>query len=101
MEGLVDSSSLEDFDAKFKALQEHWNERESPYAGENGAKFYDYFQCFYADVVCHHIRKDLREAAGLGSPPPIFTTNSSELLNAVLKSQVNHKKINGLSLCKK
>ena len=30
MEGLVDASSIEDFDAKLNALEEHWNICESP-----------------------------------------------------------------------
>ena len=36
MEGLVDASSIEDFDAKLNALEEHWNIRESSYASEKG-----------------------------------------------------------------
>jgi hypothetical protein len=35
--------------------------------------------------------KDLRIAAGLGNPPSIFTTNSSESINAVVKRKVNFK----------
>ncbi len=34
---------------------------------------------------------DVREAAGLGSPPSTFTTNSSESMNAELKRKVNYK----------
>ncbi len=37
------------------------------------------------------MRRDLREACGLGSPPSDFTTNSSESINAALKRKVNHK----------
>lgn len=49
--------------------------------------------CQYLQAdVCHHMRKDIREAAGLGSPPSIFTTNSSEAINSVLKKQVSFKK---------
>ena len=35
--------------------------------------------------------KDLRVSAGLGDPPSIFTTNSSESINAVVKRKVNFK----------
>ena len=38
------------------------------------------------------MRKDLREAAGLSSPPTIFTTNPSESINAVLKKKVDYKR---------
>ena len=44
MEGLVDASSIEDFDAKLNALEEHWNIHESPYASEKGTQFFDYFK---------------------------------------------------------
>ena len=37
------------------------------------------------------MRKDLRESAGLGSPPSIFTTNASESLNAAIKKNVNFR----------
>ena len=33
----------------------------------------------------------VREAAGLGSPPAIFTTNMSESLNNIIKKPVNYK----------
>ena len=66
--------------------------RECPYAGEAGPQFYDHFRRAKADVVRHHMRKDIREAVGLGSPPAIFTTNNSEALNSVLKKQVGYKK---------
>ena len=35
--------------------------------------------------------KSTRTAAGLGYPPEIFTTNSSESLNATIKRKVNYK----------
>ena len=53
--------------------------------------FYNYFSQYQADVVRYHLRKDLREASGLGSPPAQFTTNGSESINAALKRKVNHK----------
>ena len=45
----------------------------------------------YADIVCYNMLKDLRVSAGLGDPPSIFTTNSSESINAVVKRKVNFK----------
>ena len=92
MGGLVDASSVDDFDHKLDALEQPWNTREAPYAGQNGPQFYNHFKTVKANVVRHHMRKDIREAVGLGSPPAIFTTNSSEALNSVLKKQVSYKK---------
>ena len=37
------------------------------------------------------MRKDIREAAWLGFPPSIFTTNGSESINAAIKRKVNYK----------
>ena len=36
--------------------------------------------------------KPIREDAGLGVPPAIFTTNASESINFILKRKVNHNK---------
>ena len=89
---MIVATSAEDFQQKLEALEEHWNMLELPYAGHSGPRFYEYFKRVQADVVCHHMRKDIREAAGLGSPPSIFTTNASEAINSVLKKQVSFKK---------
>ena len=90
IEGLVDSTSAEDFQQKLEALKNRWNTHELPYASSSGPRFYEYFNRIQADVVCHHMRKDIREAACLGSTPSIFTTNSSEAINSVLKKQVSY-----------
>ena len=50
-----------------------------------------YISQYQADIVRYHMRKDLREASGLGSPPAQFTTNGSESINAALKRKVNHQ----------
>ena len=92
IEGLVDASSEDNFYCKLEALEQAWRKRESPHAGECGPQFYNYFKRFQANVVCYHMRKDIRVAAGLGSPPTMFTTNSSEAINSVIKKQVHYKK---------
>ena len=92
VDGLVDSTSTIDFDEKLSALEEVWNEREKPHCGQGDPQFYAYFKNVKAEVVRHHMRKDLHEAVGLGSPPQIFTTNASEAINSILKKQVCYKK---------
>ena len=37
------------------------------------------------------MRRDLRESAGLGSPPLQFITNASESINAAIKHEVGYK----------
>lgn len=55
-------------------------------------QFHNAFKRTAADVVHHYRHKYLREAAQLGSPPAIFTTNSSESINSAIKKQVSYKK---------
>ena len=92
-DGLVDASSAEDFDKKLEEPEEHWNTRELPYCSKSARpQFYSHFCSVKANTIRHHMRKDIRESVGLGSPPTIFTTNASESMNAVLKKQVSFKK---------
>lgn len=90
-EGLVDSCSVQEFDERVESLKQLWDAREKPYAPVSGPRFHAYFMTYQADVVRYHMRKDLRESAGLGSPPAKFTTNASESLNAAIKRKVNFK----------
>ena len=68
-----------------------WNERETPFAPSSGPWFHTFFTRYQAEVVKYHMRRDLKEAAGLGSPPAIFTTNPSESVSAVVKKKVDYK----------
>lgn len=100
-EGLVSSCSACEVDENLKKLKPIWDSREQPYAPVSGPSFHAFFCQYQADVVKYHMRKDLRESAGLGSPPSIFTTNGSESLNAALKRKVNLKNQIGLNLTTK
>ena len=71
-EGLVDSTSELEFDTMLEQHKDVWNKRESPFAPSSGPRFYKFFVQYQANVVKYHLRKDLREAAGLGSPPAII-----------------------------
>ena len=90
-EGLVDSEDVADFDARLLVCKAVWLAREGPYVRDGQLSFFDYFQKYYANVVRYNMLKQLRIDAGLGNPPDIFTTNSSESINAVLKRKVNFK----------
>ena len=80
-EVLVDFTYPEDFNSRLENCKDTWNTREAPYAPASGPRFYSYFVPCKAQEVCYSMRKDVREAAGLGSPPEIFTTNRSESIN--------------------
>ena len=97
-EGLVDCTSEEAFDTMLQHLKKVWNEYETLFAPSSGLQFYAFFSRYQADVVNYHMRRDLRESAGLGSPPAIFTTNSSESINAVVKEKLNVSNTNGPTL---
>ena len=91
-EGLVDSTSPEDFNARLENCKDTRNTREASNAPARGPRFYSYFVHYRAQEVCYSMCKDVREAAGLGSPPVIFfTTNASESTNTVMKPKVNYK----------
>ena len=89
-EGLVDCASEEAFDSMLQQLKDVWDEYEQPFAPASGPQFYSYFIQYQADVVKCHMRRDIREAAWLGSPA-IFTTNPSESVNAMVKKKVDYK----------
>ena len=89
--GLVDSCSEQEFDSKLEELESVWDEREKPFCTESGPKFYRYFKQYHATVVKHNMSRYVRESAGLGCPPTIFTTNCVESVNSLLKQKDNFK----------
>ena len=91
IEGLVDSTSAEEFQQKLEALEDHWNMQELPYSSRSGPCFYEYFKRVQADVVCHHMRKDICEAAGVGSPSSILQLAQKPLIQ-YLRSKLVTKK---------
>ena len=90
-EGLVDSNCASEFDSRLQNCQDSWNARESLYQRPDQPSFFEYFVQHFARTIRHTMLKDIRTAVGLGSPPTIFTTNSSESLNASLKKKMNFK----------
>jgi hypothetical protein len=89
--GLVDCASVSEFDQQLARLEIVWNEREKPFSGASDPRFYHYFKQYKADAVRYNMLTGVREAAGLGSPPSIFTTNMSESLNYIIKQHVQYK----------
>ena len=87
----MDSCSLQEFDKCLENVKVLWDEREKPFAPTSGPQFHRHFVQYQADVVRYHMRKDLRESAGLGSPPSKFTTNASESIIAAIKRKVHFK----------
>ena len=88
IEGLVDAMTCKE---KLASLRGVWEARES--SCDSCTKgFFEWFQEHKSDVLKSSAIHPIREKAGLGSPPKLFTTNASESINAVIKSKVNYEK---------
>ena len=84
-EGLVDSVDSDDFESKWKYK---WQQLQVPAhvtltASLNANK---------KDTIKNTMLRSVREERGLCNLPVIFTTNSSESLNALLKHKVHYQK---------
>ena len=90
-EGLVDSTDVEDFQAKLESLIEKWNTLANSSSADM-AEFIDWFKANKVEVIRDTMLRPVREECGLGNPPEIFTTNPSESMNAVLKRKLDFRK---------
>ena len=91
LEGLIDAKSSEEFDSKLITLKSLWDARESADSACQPG-FYNWFVKHKVDLLKSSALCPVRIEAGLGNPPKLFTTNTSESLNAVIKSKVNYEK---------
>ena len=91
MKGLIDSENDDEFEESIKALCKKWESLDSHYQGPLHA-FGRWFCQHEKALLKNKILKQSRIKAELGNPPSHFTTNSSESMNAVLKSKVDYKK---------
>ena len=92
---MVDCESAEEVDRCLEQLKPLWESREAQYLSFCSSclesRFYKFFTQHQLEVVKYHMRKDIRESVGLGSPPTIYTTNGFESINAAIKRKVNYK----------
>ena len=68
-EGLVDYSSVSEFDAHLQNCKEVWLNREKLHGHSSKASFIDHFCLNYADIFRHTTLKFLKRGVGLGKPP--------------------------------
>ena len=66
-------------------------ETNNPQISEITPGFYSWFLQYKAKLIRSTMLKSVREQAGLGCPPFLFTTYSSKSVNAVIKSHVGYK----------
>ena len=82
--GLIDSSDANDFQVKLEKLKSNWDKLCSG--------FYEWFVVNEAGLFCSSLIRSVRTTAGLGLPPPWYTTNNNESINRLLKEKVHYKK---------
>ena len=90
-EGLIDCNTNKEFDEKLESLKQRWEQREAS-SSECNRGFYDWFLTHKSELMKSSTIRPVREQAGLGSPPELFSTNASESVNNVIKSKVDYKK---------
>ena len=90
--GLVDLDSPSSFDKALKALQPKWNNLErSCNPGNSEPQFYSWFVKYKAHDLTTGVLPEVRRQAGLSDPTVLYTTNSSEALNHLIKQEVEWK----------
>ena len=90
-EGLVDCDNNDDFESKSEILIETWRTSKMSSASDID-KFIKWFVSNKIGVIRNSMLRSIREESGLGNPPPIFTTNASESINALIKRKMDYKK---------
>ena len=91
-EGLIDCCTNTEFDEKLESLKLRWEQREAN-SRECNRGFYDWFLTNKAELMKSSAIRPIREQAGLGTPPELFSTNASESINnVIIKSKVDYKK---------
>ena len=82
---LVYSNSPDEFDVRFQMLCEKFDKN------PKFQKFSQYFQVHKADIFRYHLIKGVVGHSGIVDIQDLFTTNSTESINSVLKSWENSK----------
>ena len=91
-EGLVDSVDSDDFESKWNDKYKWQQLQTTSTSSCDLDSFIKWFISNKKDTIKNTMLRSVREESGLGNPPVIFTTNSSESLNALLKHKVHYQK---------
>jgi len=84
VEGIVDASPDQDFQNKLEDLTQSWCNCDVPSAA-NVEKLIEYFTTKKAPLIRDTMLRSVPEECGLVCPLDIFTTNTSESVNAIFK----------------
>lgn len=88
--GLADANSADEFDEMLSSFKYEWDELEATQHSEE-PKFHFRFQERYSQVMKENVLSPIREIAGLGSPPELYTQNVAECCNRIIKGDAEHK----------
>ena len=97
VKGVLDASD-EDFSQRLLSLKEKWDAFEYSIHPYQQPKFYSWLLKNEATDMKVSMISSVRESAGLGSPPAIYTTNRNESMNNVAKTHVNYCQSNWVEL---
>ena len=91
-EGLVDAEEEKTFWSMLDSLEIEWSNLERGYYLQKTVpSFFNWFKRHKAPVVAETMLRSIRKKANLGTPPCQFTTNHSESINSVIKTEVEWK----------
>ena len=87
VEGIINASDDSDFQSKLDNCLQSWHSFEVM----STCNLQKYLVNNNASVIHDTMLRPIRVECGLGCPPDIFTTNTSESENALLKHKLDHK----------
>ena len=92
LEGLVDVESEQQYEDGLQSLCERWKMYDSCAGGPVSTFIQWYLKC-KTSLVKEGLLRSKRQSAKVGNPPPpMFTTNASVSINALLKNKLDYKK---------
>ena len=92
VKGILDAESVTDFDLRLSHLKSKWDGLEQSVHSEKDPQVHDWILKNVSAVMKECMIAPIRESAGLGSPPRIYTTNRNECMNHVAKAHMDHRK---------
>ena len=88
--GLIDSDSVEDFDARLLSLRSSWDSKEMKASRKETPQFYSHFVANIASDVKEKMLLPVRRSAGLGDN--FYFNNCPESMNSCMKKEIDHQK---------
>ena len=89
IEGLINAENYQEYENGLQSLIRKWKALD---ANEDGpvCSFTGWFVQYKNAAVKKGLLRRNRQRAGLGEPPSQFTTNTSEILNTLLKNKMDY-----------